>query len=265
MLLDGKNAIIYGGGGSIGGAVARAFAREGAKVHLAGRTPEKLEAVADEIRANGAQVETAQVDALDPDQVDAHVDVVAAKDGRLDVSFCLISQGDVQGTPLNEMSVDDFMQPVVQTVRATFVTSRAAARHMIRQRSGVILAFGGYGPPMAQARRPSGRIRRVASRPLTPGRGAARAPSHLHRWPSVPRAPTGRAGGSDLAATVHSCIRGSRTLPRGVRRVHRSGEPHRSPRSDRPLRAHVRWLASRSAVDRSPVRGATAARDRARL
>ena len=150
MLLDGKNAIIYGGGGSIGGAVARAFAREGAKVHLAGRTPEKLEAVADEIRANGAQVETAQVDALDPDQVDAHVDAVAAKDGRLDVSFCLISQGDVQGTPLNEMSVDDFMQPVVQTVRATFVTSRAAARHMIRQRSGVILAFGGYGPPMAK-------------------------------------------------------------------------------------------------------------------
>ena len=79
MLLDGKNAIIYGGGGSIGGAVARAFAREGAKVHLAGRTPEKLEAVADEIRANGAQVETAQVDALDPDQVDAHVDAVAAR------------------------------------------------------------------------------------------------------------------------------------------------------------------------------------------
>jgi 3-oxoacyl-[acyl-carrier protein] reductase len=150
VLLDGKNAIIYGGGGSIGGAVARAFAREGAMVHLAGRTLETLEAVADEIRATGAHVETAQVDALDPGQVDAHTDAVAVKDGHLDISFCLISQGDVQGTPLNEMSVEDFMQPVVQTVKAMFVTSRAAARHMIRQRSGVILAFGGYGPPAAK-------------------------------------------------------------------------------------------------------------------
>jgi len=150
VILDGKNAIIYGAGGSIGGAVARAFAREGAKVHLTGRTLEPLEAVADEIRATGAPAETAQVDALDPDQVDAHADVVAARDGRLDVSFCLISQGAVQGTPLSEMSVEDFMQPVVQTVKGMFVTSRAAARHMIPQRSGVILAFGGYGPPAAK-------------------------------------------------------------------------------------------------------------------
>jgi len=150
VLLDGKNAIIYGAGGSIGGAVARAFTREGAKVHLTGRTMDPLEVVADELRATGAAVETAEVDALDPDAVDAHADAVAARDGRLDVSFCLISQGDVQGTPLNEMSVEDFMEPVVRTVKAMFVTSRAAARHMIRQRSGVILAFGGYGPPTAK-------------------------------------------------------------------------------------------------------------------
>ncbi len=150
MLLDGKNAIIYGAGGSIGGAVARAFAREGAKVHLTGRTIETLEAVAGEIRSTGARAETATVDALDPDQVEAHVDAVAATDGRLDISFCLISQGDVQGTPICEMAVEDFMAPVVRTVKAMFVTSRAAARHMIRRRSGVILAFGGYGPPTAK-------------------------------------------------------------------------------------------------------------------
>ncbi|HTP18443.1 MAG TPA: SDR family oxidoreductase [Solirubrobacteraceae bacterium] len=150
VLLDGKNAIIYGGGGAIGGAVARAFAREGAKVHLVGRTVQPLEAVADEIRATGGEAEIAQLDALDPAAVDAHADAVAGKDGRLDVSFCLISQGDVQGTPLHEMSVEDFMEPVHRTVKAMFVTSRAAARHMIRQRSGVILAFGGYGPPTAK-------------------------------------------------------------------------------------------------------------------
>jgi 3-oxoacyl-[acyl-carrier protein] reductase len=150
MLLEGKNAVIYGGGGSVGGAVARAFAREGAKVHLAGRTLETLEGVAEQIRQTGGEVETARVDALDPAQVDEHADAIAATDGRLDVSFCLISQGDVQGIPLAEMSVEDFMEPVLRTVRGMFVTSRAASRHMIRQRSGVILAFGGYGPPMAK-------------------------------------------------------------------------------------------------------------------
>jgi 3-oxoacyl-[acyl-carrier protein] reductase len=150
MLLEGKNAVIYGGGGSVGGAVARAFAREGANVHLAGRTLETLERVAEQIREAGGSAETAVVDALDPAQVDEHADAVAATDGRLDISFCLISQADVQGTPLAEMSVEDFMEPVLRTVKGMFVTSRAASRHMIGQRSGVILAFGGYGPPMAK-------------------------------------------------------------------------------------------------------------------
>ena len=148
MLLEGKNAVIYGGGGSIGGAVARAFSREGAKVFLAGRTLATLDEVAEEIRSGGGVVETAQVDALDETAVDEHADAIAESAGSIDISFNLISQGDVQGTPLAEMSVEDFMQPVVTTVRTMFLTSRAAARHMIRQRSGVILAFGGYGDPM---------------------------------------------------------------------------------------------------------------------
>lgn len=148
MLLENKNAVIYGGGGSIGGAVARAFSREGAKVFLAGRTLATLDEVAREIRSGGGVAETAEVDALDERAVDEHADTVAANAGSIDISFNLISQGDVQGTPLVEMSLEDFMQPVVTTVRTMFLTSRAAARHMIRQGSGVILAFGGYGDPM---------------------------------------------------------------------------------------------------------------------
>jgi 3-oxoacyl-[acyl-carrier protein] reductase len=148
VLLEGKNAVIYGGGGSIGGAVARAFAREGAKVHLAGRTLESLEAVAGEIRAGGGAAETALVDALDETAVDEHADAVAAGSGGIDISFNVISHGDVQGTPLAEMSYDDFARPVITAVRTTFLTSKAAARHMIRQRSGVILFFGGYGDPL---------------------------------------------------------------------------------------------------------------------
>ena len=76
MLLESKNAVIYGGGGSIGGAVARAFAREGARVFLAGRTPATLDAVAEEIRSAGGAAETAVVDALDENAVDEHADAV---------------------------------------------------------------------------------------------------------------------------------------------------------------------------------------------
>jgi NAD(P)-dependent dehydrogenase (short-subunit alcohol dehydrogenase family) len=148
VLLEGKNAVIYGGGGSIGGAVARALAREGARVHLAGRTLETLEQVAEEIRAAGGAAEAAQVDALDEQAVDGHADAVAASVGSIDISFNLISHGDVQGTPLVEMRLADFEAPVITAVRTMFLTSRAAARHMIRQGSGVILVFGGYGDPL---------------------------------------------------------------------------------------------------------------------
>jgi 3-oxoacyl-[acyl-carrier protein] reductase len=145
MLLENKNAVIYGGGGKVGGAVARAFAREGANVFLAGRTRAKLEAVAEQIRSAGGAAETAQLDALDKQAVDRYVDAVAQKAGSIDISFNLISYGDVQGTPLAEMELEDFERPVMTAVRTQFLTSRAAARHMIMQGSGVILTFGGAG------------------------------------------------------------------------------------------------------------------------
>jgi 3-oxoacyl-[acyl-carrier protein] reductase len=145
LLLENKNAVIYGGGGSIGGAVARAFGREGARVHLAGRTLDSLEAVAEEIRTAGGAVETAEVDALDEEAVDRHADAVAGEAGGIDISFNLITHPHTHGVPLAEMAVDDFMAPVETAARTTFLTARAAARHMIPKRSGVILAFGGPG------------------------------------------------------------------------------------------------------------------------
>jgi 3-oxoacyl-[acyl-carrier protein] reductase len=145
VLLEGKNAVIYGAGGAIGGAVARAFAREGANVFLAGRTQAKLDKVAEDIRSAGGVAQTAQLDALDETAVDEHADAVAAEARSIDISFNLISVGDVQGTPLAEMPLEDFERPVVNAVRTQFLTSRAAARHMIGQGSGVILTFGGSG------------------------------------------------------------------------------------------------------------------------
>ena len=152
MLLENKAAVIYGGGGTIGGAVARAFAREGATVYLAGRTLASLENVAEEIRAAGGAAEAAVVDALDEQAVDRHADAVAAQGGGIDISFNLIAHPYTHGIPMAEMAVDDFLAPVQTAVRTTFLTARAAARHMIPRRSGVILAFGGPGDRSAPIR-----------------------------------------------------------------------------------------------------------------
>ena len=141
MLLEGKNAVIYGAGGAIGGAVARAFAREGAKVFLAGRTVATLDDVAEEIRSAGGVAETAQVDALDERAVEEHADEVVEKAGSIDVSFNAISIRDVQLTPLVEMSRDDFLSPVVTGTTTHLLTARAVARRMAARGSGVILTL----------------------------------------------------------------------------------------------------------------------------
>jgi 3-oxoacyl-[acyl-carrier protein] reductase len=149
MLLDDKNAIVYGGGGALGGAVARAFAREGATVHLAGRTRPALEEVAGTIRGAGGAVEVVQLDAFDEQQVVEHANTVASKNGSVDISFNLISHPDHFGTPVLEMSYEDFEEPVTRSLRTMWITSKAAVPHMVRQGAGVILAFGGYGDPVA--------------------------------------------------------------------------------------------------------------------
>src|ERR1051326_7701500 len=96
MLLENKVAAIYGAGGPIGGAVARAFAREGARVFLAGRTKAKLDRVAEEIRAHGGRADTSEVDALNEQMVDSYVNAVVEQAGSIDISFNLIEYGDVQ-------------------------------------------------------------------------------------------------------------------------------------------------------------------------
>ncbi len=142
MLLKDKNAVIYGAGGHIGSAVARAFARDGASVFLAGRTLSRLEAVAEEISAAGGAAEAAQVDALEPEAVEQHLDAIVTKAGRIDISFNAIwIRGDLQGTPLVEMPWEDFTLPVLTGVKTHFLTATAAARHMVQRRSGVILTL----------------------------------------------------------------------------------------------------------------------------
>ncbi|GAA1842129.1 SDR family NAD(P)-dependent oxidoreductase [Asanoa iriomotensis] len=149
MMLQGKNTIVYGAAGAIGGAVARGFGRAGATVHLVGRTPAALDKVAGDIRSAGGAAEVAAFDAFDEAAVDAHAAAVAERFGSLDVSFNAIGHPHAFGTPVVEMDYADLERDVTSRLRAFWLSTKAAAPHMVRQGSGVVLTFGGDGPPQA--------------------------------------------------------------------------------------------------------------------
>ena len=144
MILQDKVAIIYGVG-AIGAAVGRTFAAEGAQVFLAGRSPAKLAQAAQDIP--GAN--TAAVDAFDQAAVFAHADAVAAKAGRIDIVINAVGVPHVQGAPLAELTLDEFMTPITAHAKTNFITAQAVSRHMTAQRSGVILTLSTPGARLA--------------------------------------------------------------------------------------------------------------------
>jgi NAD(P)-dependent dehydrogenase (short-subunit alcohol dehydrogenase family) len=158
MSLKNKNAVIFGAGGSIAGAVARAFAKEGAKVFLAGRTESSLKKVADEIAAAGGDAEIAIVDALDEKAINSFTEAVYNENGSIDISFNAIDTQETQGYPLADMTLDDFIRPIIVMMKTQFLTTSAVSRFMKKQGSGVILSItascsgvaypgvGGFGP-----------------------------------------------------------------------------------------------------------------------
>ncbi len=144
MLLENRTAIVHGASGAIGSEVARAYAREGAEVHLTGRTRASLDQVAHRIRDEGGVVAHVSVlDVMDREAVERHAAATAATGGGIDVCFNATFNDDVQGTPLIDMPVGDVMQPVAKAVTSTFIVATAAGRHMVGRSTGVILAMGG--------------------------------------------------------------------------------------------------------------------------
>ena len=142
MLLQNKIAVIYGAAGGVGSVVAKTFAREGARLFLAGRTRATVQSLADEITKAGGTAEAAVVDALDEETVNSFLDGVVKKAGRVDISFTSISipQPGVQGIPLLQLPTEDFLRPIEAYSKSYFITGRAAAQRMVNQKSGVILA-----------------------------------------------------------------------------------------------------------------------------
>jgi NAD(P)-dependent dehydrogenase (short-subunit alcohol dehydrogenase family) len=161
-MLTNKTAVIYGAGGAVGGAIARAFAREGARVFLTGRSRSKIDAVAKDIMSAGGKAESAQVDALDEQAVDRHLQSLIDKVGRVDISFNAIGIPNPKiRVPLVELDVEQFFLPIATYTRSYFLTARLAARRMVSNQSGVIMTVtstpsrtgvpfvGGGGPAMA--------------------------------------------------------------------------------------------------------------------
>ncbi len=155
--------MIYGAGGAIGGAVARAFASEGAKLFLTGRRLPAVEAVAKDIASAGGSAEAAEVDALDEQALAMHLQSVIDKAGRVDISFNAIGipNRTILGVPLTELDAEQFSLPLTAYTTSYFLTARLAARHMLPNKSGVIMTVtaihsrigiplvGGYGPAQA--------------------------------------------------------------------------------------------------------------------
>ena len=145
-VLQDKNAVVFGAGGSIGAAVAKEFASEGARVFLAGRTKPTLEAVVKEITASGGQAQAAVIDASDDASVNHYVEGIVKQAGRIDIVVDVsgpLAKEYGNGKPAVNLSIDEFMAPLATMVRSRFVTARAAARHMIKQHSGVIIFVTG--------------------------------------------------------------------------------------------------------------------------
>ena len=141
IMLKDKVAVIYGAAGAVGSTAAHAFAREGARVFLTGRSTSKLHKVAQEISSAGLSTEVAEVDALDEQGVNHHLEKTFEKTGRIDISFNAIGiplQG-IEGIPLVELPTERFFLPVSTYTKSQFITAKAAARFMIRRKSGVIL------------------------------------------------------------------------------------------------------------------------------
>ncbi|TIU30160.1 MAG: SDR family oxidoreductase [Mesorhizobium sp.] len=162
-MLKNKVAVIYGAGGAIGGAVARAFAGDGARVFLTGRLRGSVEAFAKDIVSAGGSAEAAEVDALDEHAIDKHLQSVIDKAGRVDISFNAVGIPDakVLGVPLVELDVEQFSLPIAAYTKSYFLTARLAARRMVPNKSGVIMTVtallarqgttlnGGYGSAQA--------------------------------------------------------------------------------------------------------------------
>lgn len=140
-ILQGKRALVFGAGGSIGRTVAKEFAAEGADVYLSGRSKSKLVAVAKEIDVNG-RAHVAVVDTTNPVAVEAYVGALAEATNGIDIVFNASgppAQAYGNGKAAVDSTLEEFSAALDLVVKPQYITASAAARQMTKQGSGVIL------------------------------------------------------------------------------------------------------------------------------
>lgn len=145
-ILNGKHAVVFGAGGSIGAAVAKEFAAEGAEVFLAGRTKSNVDNVTKQIAQAAGRAHTQVIDALDDAAVNEYLDSIVRQTGKIDVVFSAVGPLANEygvGKHAVDLPIEEFMVALTTIVKSQFITARAAARHMVKQRSGAIIFLTG--------------------------------------------------------------------------------------------------------------------------
>ena len=149
--LNGKVAIVTGGGVGIGEAIALAFAAEGAEVVVAARALPRLEAVAEKIRSQGGKAIAMQIDVSDEEQVKQMVARTLDEHGRVDI---LVNNSGIAGPTVNlvDLELADWNKTLAIDLTGTMLCSREALKNMVERQGGNIINIssiaGTIGVPM---------------------------------------------------------------------------------------------------------------------
>lgn len=141
MLLKGKVAVIFGGSGAIGTAIAKVFIREGAHVYLCARDLNKLQNIAAQLHELGGAVHTANVDVLDSQSINNTVAQITQDTGGLDLVINATSFIHNQGKEILELNLDEFVGGINPFLTAQFNISKAVVPYMGGDRGGTMISI----------------------------------------------------------------------------------------------------------------------------
>ena len=138
--LDGKVAIITGGGSGIGKGIAKAFADEGCSVVIAARNADRLDAAAAELSADGGSVISIPTDVTSEEQMISLFAKTMAQFGKVDV--LVNNSGAFDGGPVEELTMEQWQKVIDVNVTGPFLGSREAFKIMKKQGAGRIINIG---------------------------------------------------------------------------------------------------------------------------
>jgi NAD(P)-dependent dehydrogenase (short-subunit alcohol dehydrogenase family) len=151
--LEGKIALVTGGGGGIGRATALAYAREGAKVAVVDIDIRAADEVVGAIHALGGEAMSIETDVSRSEQVVAMVDKVVARFGRLDVAFNNAGI-DVEHEPLAKATEETFDRLISVNVKGTWLCMKHEILQMLAQGGGAIVNTASIGGLIGAPRQP---------------------------------------------------------------------------------------------------------------